>query len=172
MKAIGTDLKYSIDDSYLHFYYARPSLQNLELHFIAIKDIISYTKPEVIILDPITNLMTEGTSIDVRSMLTRFIDYLKTQRITVMFLAAITQYTININPSDEGITSMTDTWIMLDEIPINGERTRRLQVMKSRGMAHAKGIRKFVISDKGVDLKPITRNGQEALLGTERKAED
>lgn len=77
MKCIGLHLDPFINSEILSFYYARPTLQNLELHFIAIKKIINKIKPVVVILDPITNLMTEGPNSDIRLMLTRFVDYLK-----------------------------------------------------------------------------------------------
>jgi circadian clock protein KaiC len=157
MRSIGISLEPLIKSGSLHFYYARPSLQNLELHFIAIKKMIKELKPSVVILDPITNLMTEGPNSDVRSMLTRFVDYLKTEQITVMFTAAITVGSIERNPSDEGISSMVDTWMMVQDIEVDNKRTRSLCVMKSRGMAHSSDVKKFVISPKGISLFPIVQ---------------
>jgi len=119
---------------------------------------ISEIKPSVVILDPITNLMTEGLNSDIRSMLTRFVDYLKTQQITVMFTAAITLGSIERNPSDEGISSMVDTWIMVQDIEAEGKRTRSLYVMKSRGMNHSKEVREFIITSKGVTLKQFVKS--------------
>jgi circadian clock protein KaiC len=154
MESVGIFLQEQVDLKRLHFYYARPSLQNLELHFLAIKDIIENINPQVIILDPITNLMTEGTNSDVRSMLTRFIDYLKTKQITVMFTAAITIGSIARNPSDEGISSMVDTWIMLQDGSAEGERTTTMYVMKSRGMKHSKFEMKLEIDSTGLAFHP------------------
>ena len=168
MKSIGLDLNTHFKSGMLHFYFARPTLQNLELHFLAIKEIIEKIKPLVIILDPITNLMTEGPNSDVRSMLTRFIDYLKTKQLTVMFTAAITIGTIQQNPSDEGISSMVDTWIMLDDLESAGERCRTLYVMKSRGMSHAKHIRELIISDEGLSFLPINITDKGMLIGSKR----
>ena len=158
MGSIGLDLDPLIESGIMTFYYSRPTLQNLELHFLAIKKIINDLKPTVVILDPITNLMTEGLNSDIRSMLTRFVDFLKTQRITVMFTAAITVGSIERNPSDEGISSMVDTWIMVQDIEVDAERTRSLCVMKSRGMVHSNEVRMFKISSKGIILKPISNN--------------
>jgi circadian clock protein KaiC len=155
MGSIGLNLEPLIKSGILTFYYSRPTLQNLELHFLAIKKIINEIKPLVVILDPITNLMTEGPNSDIRSMLTRFVDFLKTQRITVMFTAAITVGSIERNPSDEGISSMVDTWMMVQDIEVDAERTRSLCVMKSRGMVHSNEVRMFKISSKGIDLMPI-----------------
>jgi circadian clock protein KaiC len=168
MLSIGINLSPYKDNNLLQFYYARPTLQNLELHFMAIKEIIIKTKPTFLILDPVTNLMTEGANSDIRSMLTRFIDYIKTQQITVMFTAAITIGSIALNPSDEGISSMVDTWIMVEEIELDGERNRSLYVMKSRGMNHSKEIRECIITHKGIDLLPIARDANGIIIGSRR----
>ena len=170
MLSIGLDLKPHVTSGKLQFYFARPSLQNLELHFLAIKELINTWKPQVILLDPVTNLMTEGPNSDVRSMLTRFVDYLKTKQITVMFAAAITIGSIARNPSDEGISSMVDTWIMVEDIELDGERNRSMYVMKSRGMDHSKEVREFVISTSGINLLPIARNSQGLIIGSKRIA--
>jgi circadian clock protein KaiC len=165
MNSIGIELTPFIDSGHLHFYYARPTLQNLELHFMSIKDNIDKTNPSVILLDPITNLMTEGANSDVRSMLTRFIDYLKTKQITVMFTAAITIGSIAQNPSDEGISSMVDTWLMLQDVEKNNERRKTLYVMKSRGMSHSKKQKQLIISASGIALLPINESSEIILDG-------
>jgi circadian clock protein KaiC len=173
MGSIGLDLDPLIKSGILTFYYSRPTLQNLELHFLAIKKIIHEIKPSVVILDPITNLMTEGPNSDIRSMLTRFVDFLKTQRITVMFTAAITVGSIERNPSDEGISSMVDTWIMVQDIEVDAERTRSLCVMKSRGMVHSNEVRKFKISGKGINLTPISSADKiETLSESKRRVKE
>ncbi len=166
MRSIGFNLQPLVNSGVLSFYYSRPTLQNLELHFIAIKKIINDFRPDVVILDPITNLMTEGPNSDIRSMLTRFVDFLKTKDITVLFTAAITVGSIERNPSDEGISSMVDTWMMVQDIEVDAERTRSLCVMKSRGMVHSNQVKRFIISNKGITLSTIvTKNtGNPAAL--------
>ena len=157
MRSIGVALSPMITKGKLEFYYARPSLQNLELHFIAIKKRIAEINPSVVVLDPITNLMTEGPNSDVRSMLTRFVDYLKSKSITVMFTAAITVGSIERNPSDEGISSMVDTWIMVRDVEEGPVRQRNICVMKSRGMLHSPDIRLFLITSRGIRILPIDK---------------
>ena len=172
MASIGFHLEPLVKSGILTFYYARPTLQNLELHFLAIKKIIHEIKPTVVILDPITNLMTEGPNSDIRSMLTRFVDFLKTQKITVLFTAAITVGSIERNPSDEGISSMVDTWMMVQDIEVDAERTRSLCVMKSRGMVHSNEVRRFNISSKGIHLSAIVINKKESLTDSRRKIKE
>ena len=162
MRSIGINLEPLIKAGRLLFYSSRPTLQNLELHFISIKNKIKKIKPVVVILDPITNLMTEGPNSGVRLMLTRFVDYLKAEQITVVFTAAITEKLIERNPSDEGISSMVDTWIMVQDAESDGERKRTCTVMKSRGMGHSKMVKQLIISDNGIALKPISeKQGQD-----------
>ncbi len=169
MKSIGCNLEPMIKSGILTFYYSRPTLQNLELHFINIRKIINEIKPAVVVLDPITNLMTEGPNSDIRSMLTRFVDFLKTQQITVMFTAAITVGSIERTPSDEGISSMVDTWMMVQDIEVDSERTRSLCVMKSRGMAHSNEVKRFKISSKGITLIPIAEEGKNDTSDNEKR---
>lgn len=172
MESIGFQLEPIVKTGILTFYYARPSIQNLEMHFLSIKNIINKIKPSVVVLDPITNLMTEGPNSDIRSMLTRFVDYLKTKHITVMFTAAITVGSIERNPSDEGISSMVDTWIMVQDIEIDNERTRSLCVMKSRGMVHSNEVRMFKISSKGITLHPLIQPKDRTSADSRRRAKE
>ena len=39
-----------------------------------------------------------------------------------------------------------DTWLLLRDIELSGERNRALYVLKSRGMAHSNQIREFVLT--------------------------
>jgi len=172
MRSIGISLDSFIKSGLLQFYYARPTLQNLELHLIAIKEMINELKPSVVILDPITNLMTEGPNSDIRSMLTRFVDFLKLHQITVMFTAAITVGSIERNPSDEGISSMVDTWMMVQDIEVDAKRTRSLCIMKSRGMRHSNEVRRFNITKTGIHLLPIVTDEKAPLSEIKRATKE
>lgn len=172
MRSIGVLLEPYLAAKHLIFYYARPTLQNLELHFMAIRKIIEEKRPEFVVLDPITNLMTEGPNSDIRSMLTRFVDYLKREQITVMFTAAITVGSIERNPSDEGISSMVDTWIMVQDIEVDANRTRSLCIMKSRGMPHSNEVQRFNITKKGIQLLPIVMAADRSSIEVKRSAKE
>lgn len=152
MHSIGIHLDHHLANKTLEFYYARPSLQNLELHFMAIREKIAQLNCSVVVLDPITNLMTEGPNSDVRSMLIRMVDFLKYKQITVMFSAAITVGSIERNPSDEGISSMVDTWVMLEDLAIDFNRATKIFVMKSRGMKHSRELRWLNMTPEGLGL--------------------
>ncbi len=171
MRSIGLDIEPHIKSGVLKFYSSRPTLQNFELHLIAIRKIIEEFKPEIIVLDPVTNLMSESINSEIRQMLARFVDYLKGENITTLCTAAITLESIKSNPSDEGISAMMDTWILVRDIEQNSERNRGIYVLKSRGMNHSTQVREFVITEKGISLLPIYISSQGILTGS-AKLED
>ncbi len=67
---------------------------------------------------------------------------------------------------------MVDTWMMVQDIEVDAERTRSLCVMKSRGMVHSNEVMKFKISSKGITLIPIVTDKKEVLTDVKRSAKE
>ena len=170
MQSIDINLQQHIDDGLLEFHASRPTLNGLEMHLVAIHKMVKQFKPAVVILDPITNLITVGSVSEVKSLLIRLIDFLQAEQITVMFTAL----TLNDNvtgQTDESISSLVDAWLLVRDIEFNGERNRGLYVMKSRGMKHSNQIREFVISDSGLDMVDVYLGPDGVLTGSAREAQ-
>ncbi len=170
MASIGLDLQSHIDAGLLKFHAARPTLNGLEMHLVAIHKMVRAFKPRVVILDPITNLITVGTVSEVKGMLIRLIDFLQEEQITVMFTALNLNNILN-EQTDEGVSSLVDAWITVRDIEYNGERNRGLYVMKSRGMKHSNQVREFVITDRGVDLVDVYLGPDGVLTGSARETQ-
>jgi circadian clock protein KaiC len=170
MRSIGIDLQKHVDKGYLEFYASRPTLYGLEMHLVAIHKAIRKFKPQVVVLDPITNLITVGSVSDVKSMLVRLIDFLQSEQITVMF-TALSLNTVVSDQTDEGVSSLVDAWMLIKDIELNGERNRGLYVIKSRGMQHSNQIREFVITDNGLDLVDVYLGPEGVLTGSAREAQ-
>jgi circadian clock protein KaiC len=60
-----------------------------------------------------------------------------------------------LEQTDVAISSLIDTWVLLRDIEIGGERVRGLYILKSRGMAHSNQIREFLLTDHGVELRDV-----------------
>ncbi|TKC06719.1 circadian clock protein KaiC [Pedobacter polaris] len=170
MSSVGLDLQKHVDKGLLKFYAARPTLYGLEMHLVAIHKAIQKFKPDVIVLDPITNLITVGSFSDVKSMLVRLIDFLQESQITVMFTALTLNSIIN-EQTDDGVSSLVDSWLCIKDIEFNGERNRGLYVMKTRGMKHSNQVREFVITNKGLDLIDVYIGPEGVLTGSAREAQ-
>jgi circadian clock protein KaiC len=103
-------------------------------------------------------------------MLIRLIDFLQNEQITVLFTALSLNDMIN-DQTDEAISSLVDTWLLVRDIESNGERNRGMYVMKSRGMKHSNQVREFVISDNGLELIDVYVGPDGILTGTAREAQ-
>jgi circadian clock protein KaiC len=170
MRSIGMDLQKHIDNKLLEFYALRPTLYGLEMHLVAIHKAIKKYRPKVVVLDPITNLITVGSVSDVKSMLVRLIDFLQEEQITVLFTALSLNNIVN-EQTDEGVSSLVDSWLLIRDIELNGERNRGIYIMKSRGMKHSNQVREFVITDHGLDLIEVYLGPEGILTGSAREAQ-
>ena len=170
MKSIDLNLQKHIDNGLLQFQASRPTLHGLEEHLVSMHKLIKRFEPDVVILDPITNLITVGAVSEVKAMLVRLIDFLLDEQITVMF-TALSLNTIVNEQTDEGVSSLVDTWLSVRDIEFNGERNRGLYIMKSRGMKHSNQVREFIITDKGMDLVDVYLGPEGILTGSAREAQ-
>jgi circadian clock protein KaiC len=151
MRSIGVDLEPWVAAGLLQFHAARPSRYGLETHLVSMHQMVAEFKPSVVVIDPVTNLMTVGTFADVQAMLTRMIDHLKTENITAM-LTSLTPGQTAIERTETTISSLMDTWVVLANDEVRGRHRRGLYVLKSRGMAHSNELREFELTDRGFDV--------------------
>jgi circadian clock protein KaiC len=104
-------------------------------------------------------------------MLYRLIDYLKAQGVTAL-LTNLTTGGAAAEKTDVGISSVIDTWILMRDIELGGERNRALYVLKSRGMAHSNQVREFLLSSQGLDLQDVYVGPEGVLTGSMRAAQE
>jgi circadian clock protein KaiC len=170
MRSISLDLKQHVDKGLLQFHSAHPTEHGLEQHLVSIYKLVKSFKPKIVIIDPITNLISVGNARDVSSMLMRLIDMLHAEGVTVMFTALSISNSSN-DKADEAISSLVDAWIQVRDVELNAERNRGLFIMKSRGMGHSNQVREFLITGNGIKLVDVYRTGDRILLGSAREAQ-
>ena len=156
----------------LHIDASRPTLHGLEQHLVHMYELVRQVKPSVVVVDPISNLSMDKDDRALKPTLMRLIDYLKQEGITALFTSLTSDKAADVADSQVGVSSLMDTWILLANLAGNGERTRTLQVLKSRGMPHSHQVREFVMGDHGVDLIDVYLSGDRVLTGTARVAQE
>ncbi|MFI5234470.1 MAG: circadian clock protein KaiC [Gemmatimonadales bacterium] len=169
LRSIGLDLAPALKNGQLQVHAARPTVSGLEGHLSIMHRMIEEKQPRVVVVDPISNLISVGTSVEVRAMLARLIDFMKVREVTALF-TSLTGDDGNSEGTDLGISSFMDTWLVLRNLELNGERTRTLNVLKSRGMPHSNQVREFVLTDRGLVLVDVVRREGKVLVGSERVA--
>jgi circadian clock protein KaiC len=169
LRSIGLDLEPFHRKGLLQIHAARPTTSGLEGHLSAMHRLVEENKPRVVVVDPISNLISVGTSVEVRAMLARLIDFMKVRQVTALF-TSLTVDEDHPEGTDIGISSFMDTWLVLKNIDRNGERIRTLDVLKSRGMPHSNQVREFVLTSEGLKLLDVVRDQGRVLIGSERAA--
>ena len=171
MHSIGFELAPWIQRGLLQVHSARPTLHGLEMHLVMMHKLIKEYQPQVVIIDPITNLTTIGTQSEIKAALIRLIDFLKTQEITALFTSLTADQT-KLEQTEVGISSLMDAWILLRMIESNGERNRGLYILKARGIDHSNQIREFQLTPKGIQLVDVYLGAEGVLTGTARLAQE
>jgi circadian clock protein KaiC len=168
MASINLNLDEHIRNGFLKFHASRPTLFGLEMHLVVIYKMIRQFKPKVVVLDPISNLVTVGDSGEVKSILIRLIDFLQTEQITAMFTALNSNNSNQIH-GDEEVSSLVDSWLSVRDIELNGERNRGIYIMKSRGMNNSNQVREFIITNKGIEIVEVALGPDGVLIGSARE---
>lgn len=171
MKSIGIDLEKWTKKGLLFHEAWRPTQFGIEMHLLRIHRLIEKLKPKCVVIDPITNLITGSSEKEVYSMLMRLLDFLKGAGITAVFVS-LTGGGDDLEETNVGISSLTDTWILLRDVELNGERNRCLYVLKSRGMAHSNQVREFVMTNQGIRLIPAYIGAGGVLTGSSRLSQE
>jgi circadian clock protein KaiC len=147
----------------------RPTLTGLEMHLTTMHREIEIFQPDVVVIDPVNSFISGDNLMEARSMAMRLIDFLKIKGITgfMTYLSAGTE-----DIEHNFISSLIDTWILLRDIELSGERNRGIYILKSRGMPHSNQIREFWLTGKGIQLRDVYTGLNGVLTGSSRIAQE
>lgn len=171
MSSIGMHLEPWVKKGLLHFHATRPTLYGLEHHLTTTIKLINKVQPQIVVLDPIDAFIMGNNQTEVKIMLLRLVDFLKMRNITALF-ASLTNGGENQELTDMAISSLIDTWLLLRDIEIGGERNRGLYILKSRGMNHSNQIREFKLTDNGIELLDVYVGSEGVLTGSARLSQE
>jgi circadian clock protein KaiC len=171
MRSIGIDLEPWVQKGLLYFQANRPSFTGLEMQLILLHKAISTFKPQIVIVDPLNSFVIGGNETEVKAMLVRLVDFLKTNHITGLF-TTLTFAGSALEHTELAISSLIDTWLLLRDIESGGERNRGLYVLKSRGMVHSNQIREFLLTGHGVELRDVYIGASGVLTGSARLVQE
>jgi circadian clock protein KaiC len=172
MRSIGLDLEPAVRRNLLRIHAQRPTALSLEAHLVAVHRLIDDDwAPHAVVMDPISNLISVGSELEVKLMLARLLDFMKTRNVTAV-TTALTAAGEPPDQTDIGISSLMDVWMVVQNVEANGERNRVIQIVKARGIAHSNQIREFVLTSRGVKvLDPYRQVNGRILVGSAREAD-
>jgi len=159
MRSAGFDLDAWVSAGLLSFRADRPTRFGLETHLVLLHRAVEQFKPDVVVIDPMTNLLSVGTETDVRAMLTRTIDFLKGRDITALF-TSLTPGGVSQESTETMISSLMDAWVLMTAEEVARRRQRWFYVLKARGIGHSDEVREFRLTARGIDFRPGSTTGQ------------
>jgi circadian clock protein KaiC len=171
MRSIGIDLQPHVRRGLLKFHASRPTFYGLEMHLLTIHLLVQQHQPKIVVVDPVTDLVSGGTVKDVHAMAMRLVDYLKGKGITTL-MTTLTSGGGPLEQTEVNISSLIDTWLLLRDMEAGGERNRGLYILKSRGMAHSNQIREFRLTDHGIELLDVYLGPEGVLTGSARLSQE
>jgi len=160
MASVGVDLSSPVASDLLRFHASRPTAFGLELHLTMIHELIADYRPRLVVIDAITSLLAIGSVIEVTSMMTRLVDFLKMEQITLC-MTALRDAGQSTEVTGVDISSLVDAWLLLRNEEVNGKRARTLSIVKARGMAHSNRDQEFEISEQGITFRRAVRTGRK-----------
>ncbi|ELS02630.1 circadian clock protein KaiC [Xenococcus sp. PCC 7305] len=143
-----------------------PESAGLEDHLQTIKSEIAKFKPSRIAIDSLSALDRGVTNNAFRQFVIGVTGYAKQEEITGFFTNTTDQFLGSHSITESHISTITDTIILLQYVEIRGEMSRVINVFKMRGSWHDKGIREYVISSDGPDIKNSFRNYEGIISGS------
>src|SRR5258705_5115398 len=99
------------------------------MHLLVLHKLIEKNKPQTVIIDPISSLITVGSIGEVRDMLVRLIDVLKTNNINAFFTALTSA--AGSGEKDltvSAVSSLADIWIDVNNETKDNARVRNLRI--------------------------------------------
>ena len=154
MASVGLDLSRWEDHGRLRVHASRPTESGLERHLTTIYEHVEEFDPVAVIVDPVTDFTALGAHIDVKALLMRIVDYLKNRQITSVF----TSLQGGHHEEELAVSSLIDNYVQLRNVEFEGRRDRAIYIQKARGMAHSHDVRRFVLTDDGIEIGTSIRN--------------
>jgi circadian clock protein KaiC len=171
MQSIGIDLEPWVKKGLLQFQANRPTFAGLEMHVMTIRNAVKAFTPQVVVFDSMTSFIVGNNEDEVKMMVMRLMDLMKGSKCTALFTSLIASDS-DSEKSPLHIASFIDTWLLLDDIELGGERNRGIYILKSRGMAHTNQIREFLLTDHGVELRDVYVGPSGVLTGSARLVQE
>lgn len=148
----GIDLQHMEREGLLRIENLYPESAGLQDHLIRIQSIVQQFRPQRVVIDSLSALNRIATTTGLREFLIGLIAFLKHENVTTLFTTTTTALFGFSSITDEQISTLTDTIILLRYLETEAEMRRGVMILKMRGSQHDKRIREMRISPNGIQV--------------------
>ena len=150
--AFGIDFKALEESGKLQLEAVYPESLSLEGHLLRMMQMVEKHKPNRIVIDSLSALERIGPEFAFRQFIIALAAFVKKHRITTLLTAGGGSFGTEQRISDQHISTLNDTIILLRYVDTQGRIERSLTLLKMRGSGHAREHRRYRISDDGIVL--------------------
>ena len=129
-----------------------PETQGLQAHLLDIQQAVDEYKPNRIAIDSLSALERIAPEVSFREFLISLTSFIKKREIAGLCTATSKTLVGGESVSEQHISTLTDTIILLRYIQVHQTMHRGLMVLKMRGSEHVKDIHQFHINGEGMHL--------------------
>jgi circadian clock protein KaiC len=130
-----------------------PETRGLEDHLISIQAAIEEYKPQRVAVDSLSALERVAHPRGFREFVLGVTSHIKTKEVTGLFTATTPTLVGGSSITEEHISTITDTIILLRYVEMQSQIRRGLTVLKMRGCSHDKDVRELDIRNTGMHIK-------------------
>jgi circadian clock protein KaiC len=148
----GIDLEKLESGGLLRLECVYPESNGLQDHLIRLQAIVHEFRPQRVVVDSLSALNRVATPKGLREFLIGLTAFLKHEEITALFTTTTSALFGMASVTEDQISTLTDTIILLRYLETEAEMRRGLMVLKMRGSQHDKRIRELKIDNKGIQI--------------------
>jgi len=161
----GMDLEAMEQAGNLRIVATYPEVAGLDDHLLRIKEMIEEYKPNRIAVDSLSALERVSNPKGFREFVIGLTSFVKEKEVVGLFTSTTPTLMGGSSVTEEHISTITDTIILLRYVETFGEMRRGLTVLKMRGSLHKKEIREFTIDQHGMHIGLPFREVSGVLSG-------
>jgi circadian clock protein KaiC len=162
----GFDMEKTIREQKVELVYLRPLDLSVDETLYAIQQAVDRVKAKRVVIDSLTGLeiaLAPPFKDDVRESLYRLLGALTGAGISVMMTIEITESYTELRFSPHAVSFMTHDIILQRYVELDGELKTVITVIKTRGRAHKRELRRYEITERGVVVGEVLR-GYEGVI--------
>lgn len=148
----GVDFQKMEEDGRLKVVCLYPEAQGLPDHLLTIRSLVEEFCPDRIAIDSLSALERVAPETGFREFLISLTSFIKKNEIAGLCTATSKSLIGGESASEQHISTLTDSIILLRYIQERQTMNRGLMVLKMRGSEHSKDIRQFTIDSSGMHL--------------------
>jgi circadian clock protein KaiC len=162
----GVDFARMEEEGKLKVICLYPEAQSLPDHLLMIQSLVDEFQPDRIAVDSLSALERIASDTGFREFLISLTSFIKKREIAGLCTATSKSLIGGESASEQHISTLTDSIILLRYIQEQETMHRGLIVLKMRGSEHAKEIRRFSIDGSGMHLGGPFKDAPKVFAGT------